>query len=142
MELGPEAAMDQVIDKLRTSEHESHSKKWGNVIIVENLDTKKGKSINFNAHLHETSKEKMATHPMWTRKLDKYLVGPTLGVGGTAKVKLAWDTEKNRNVALKILQPKYAASADREIEILKELNHKNIVRVYDCYDNVMWTETE
>jgi len=141
MELGPEGAMDEVIDKLLTSENVSSSKKWGNVIIVENLVPKKGKSINFSAHLHETSKAKMATHPMWTRKLDKYLVGPTLGVGGTAKVKLAWDTKKNQKVALKILQPKYAASADREIEILKELNHKNIVRVYDCY-NVMWTKTE
>jgi len=142
MELGPEGAMDQVINKLRKSEHRRYSKKYGKAIIVENLNPKRGKSINFSAHLHETNNANMATHPMWTRKLDKYLVGPTLGVGGTAKVKLAWDTENNRKVALKILQPKYASSAEKEIEILKELNHKNIVRVYDCYDNVMWTETE
>jgi len=142
MELGPEGAMDQVIEILRSRKHVNHSKKYGKAIIVENLDLKRGKSMNFSALLHEEGEANIATHPMWTRKLDKYLVGPTLGVGGTAKVKLAWDTEKNRKVALKILQPKYAASAKKETEILKELNHKNIVRVYDCYDNVMWTKTE
>jgi len=92
--------------------------------------------------MHETSEEKMATHPMWTRKLGKYLVGPTLGVGGTAKVKLAWDTENNRRLALKILLPKFASAAAKEIKILKELNHKNIVRVYDCFDNVMWSDNK
>merc|ERR1719357_218009 len=140
MDLGPEGAMDEFVEEIRDRGREKASIKYGKAIIVDDL--KKGRSVDFSAHLHETTEAKMATHPMWTRKLDKYLVGPTLGVGGTAKVKLAWDTEKNRKVALKILQPKYASSAEKEIEILKELNHKNIVRVYDCYNNVMWTKTD
>jgi len=140
MDLGPEGAMDEFVEKIRDRGREKASIKYGKAIIVDDL--KKGRSVDFSAHLHETTEAKMATHPMWTRKLDKYLVGPTLGVGGTAKVKLAWDTEKNRKVALKILQPKYAFSAQKEIDILKKLDHKNVVRVYDCYDNVMWNKEE
>lgn len=137
MDMGPEEAMDQIIDEIR-----NHIPKpqYGKPIIVDRLE--RGPSVEFSAHLHETTGAKMATHPMWTRKLDKYLVGPTLGVGGTAKVKLAWDTANNQKVALKILQPKYAFSAAKEIDILKKLNHKNIVRVYDCYDNVFWSKKE
>jgi len=142
MDLGPEGAMDEVVEQIRDRDRGrgKGSIDYGKAIIVDDL--KKGRSVDFSAHLHETTEAKMASHPMWTRKLDKYLVGPTLGVGGTAKVKLAWDTEKNRKVALKILQPKYAFSAQKEIDILKKLDHKNIVRVYDCYDNVVWNKKE
>jgi len=68
-------------------------------------------------------------------------VGPTLGVGGTAKVKLAYNPETQTKVALKILKPKYADSAQKEINILKKLSHKNVVQVYDCFSNVRWDNT-
>jgi len=39
---------------------------------------------------------------------------------------------------LKIVKPKYIESAKLEMGILKNLNHKNVVRVYDCFANVLW----
>lgn len=98
----------------------------------------KRKSVKFSSYLHETEGKDIEKHRMWTRKLNQYLVGPTLGVGGTAKVKLAYDTKTQTKVALKILKPKYAESAEREIKILQKLNHKNVVRVYDYFSNVLF----
>jgi len=100
------------------------------------------KSEDFIPHLHGGGDETdLDDDPMWTRKLNHYLVGPTLGVGGTAKVKLAYNPKTKTKVALKILKPKYADSAQKEIDILKKLNHKNIVQVYDCFSNVRWDNT-
>jgi len=53
-------------------------------------------------------------------------------------VKLVYDTRAKDQVALKILQPKYAFSAKKEIDILKELDHPNIIHIYECFDNVLW----
>merc|ERR1719334_2317357 len=65
---------------------------------------------------------------LWTRKMKHYLIGPTLGVGGTAKVKLGLDTRNNDlEVAVKILKPRYAKDALREIDTLAQLKHKNII---------------
>jgi len=130
---------DYALDRLLKSEHCEPEYYYGKPIYVEVL--RKGKSVNFSTQSHDLENEaKIADHRMWTRKMDKYLVGPTLGIGGTATVKLAWNTEERKKVALKILQPKYANSAAKEIKILKELKHENIVRVYDCYDNVHWND--
>jgi len=127
------------VEKLLKSQKRQGATQYGERIVVETLSARKGKSENFIVQEHDFNSEaKIADHPMWTRKLDKYLVGPTLGVGGTATVKLAWNTKIGKKVALKILQSRYAFSAAKEIDILKELNHENIVRVYDCYDNVDW----
>merc|ERR1719419_1202024 len=95
-------------------------------------------SDNFNSLLHKVEGADIEKHPMWTRKLNQYLVGPTLGVGGTSKVKLAYDTKTKTKIALKILKSKYAESLEKEIQILKKLNHKNIVSVYDIFSNVWW----
>jgi len=135
MSVGPESAVEMMLNQAYTSASDAVPR--GKLIKVEKI--KRADSQNFSAHLHEPEDEKsMETHPMWTRKLMHYLIGPTLGVGGTAKVKLAWNPKTKEKVAMKILQPKYAYSAEKEINILKKLKHKNIVRVYDCFDNVLW----
>jgi len=141
MDHGPEGAIKLILIELRKKERgrRKSSRKQSKPVCVKLL--KKEKSTNFIAKLHDFDNEAtMADHPMWTRKLDNYLAGPTLGVGGTATVKLGYDVVTNKKVALKILQTKYAYSAAKEINILKELNHKNIVRIYNCYDNVIWTD--
>jgi len=113
---------------------------YGNAGAIKVEKLMKKKSAKFSSYLHETDGTDIEKHPMWTRKLNQYLVGPTLGVGGTAKVKLAYDPKTQMKVALKILKPKYAESAEREIKILQELNHKNIVQVYDYFPNVQWDD--
>ena len=59
-----------------------------------------------------------------------------LGAGGQATVYLARDTELGRFVALKVLPPERASAAAaerflREARILADLEHPNIVRIYD-----------
>lgn len=74
----------------------------------------------------------------FTKKLDKYLVGETLGKGATSKVKLGKDEETGKQVALKILTDGSFNKEDlkKEIDILKKLEHPNVIRLYDAYDNV------
>jgi len=99
---------------------------------------KRKKSEKFCALLHEPAEKNITKHSMWTGKLQQYLVGPTLGVGGTAKVKIAYDTKAKTKVAMKILKPRKAKNAEKEISMMKKLNHKNIIRVYDYFPGVTW----
>lgn len=133
---GPEIAVRRVLEE--QGRPKSKIRK-GNLIKAEIIQ--KNNSENFHPHLHEFKEEDIETHPMWTRKLGQYLVGPTLGVGGTAKVKLGYNLKTKTKVALKILKPKYADSAEKEIAILKKLTHKNVVQVHECFSNVLWDKT-
>jgi len=132
---GPEVAVEKRVNEKFPLKHDDQ-KGWP--IEVEIL--KEAVSEKFSSYLHELEHHDFGKHPMWTRKLGKYLVGPTLGIGGTSKVKLAYDPKARIKVAMKILKPENAESAITEIKMLKKLNHKNIVKVYDCYSNVRWKE--
>jgi len=100
-------------------------------------------SSSTTSHLLDPEDEKsIENHPMWTKRLKHYLLGPTLGMGGTSRVKLAWDENTKKKLAMKILFPKFAKTAKKEIKILRELHHKNIVKVYDCFDHVIWDNNE
>jgi len=85
-------------------------------------------------------KKVAAKNSMWTKPFKNYMIGPTLGTGKTATVKLAMVEKTQKRVALKILDPKIVnvKAAKKELRILKDLNHKNIVRVYDYFENVLW----
>lgn len=77
----------------------------------------------------------------FTKKLDKYLVGETIGKGATSKVKLGRG-EDGREVAIKILTVDGSnfdmEELKKEIDVLKKLDHKNVIRLYDCFDNVQY----
>jgi serine/threonine protein kinase/Tol biopolymer transport system component len=69
-------------------------------------------------------------------RLEHYeIVGP-LGAGGMGEVYRAVDTKLRREVALKILPPKFAADPsrlarfEREAHLLAQLNHPNIAAIY------------
>ena len=69
-------------------------------------------------------------------RLDHYeIVGP-LGAGGMGEVYRAVDSKLRREVALKILPPKFAADPsrlarfEREAHLLASLNHPNIAAIY------------
>jgi len=74
----------------------------------------------------------------FTKKLDKYQIGETLGKGATSKVKLGRNEETGQEVALKILTDGSFNKEDlrKEISVLKSLDHPNVIRLYDSYDNV------
>ena len=66
-----------------------------------------------------------------------YILGSVLGEGSYAKVKWATSEKYGRKVALKIISKKKAPLdfqqkfLPRELEVMKMLDHPNIVRLYD-----------
>ncbi|EDO45439.1 predicted protein [Nematostella vectensis] len=74
----------------------------------------------------------------------KYLMGDMLGEGSYGKVKEMLDCENLRRCAVKILKkrrlrriPNGEQNVKREIRLLKRLNHKNVIQLYDViYDEV------
>lgn len=70
-------------------------------------------------------------------QLDRYEIRERLGTGGMARVYKAWDTNLERNVAIKILHehladdPLFKQRFEREARFIASFNHPNIVQVYD-----------
>jgi serine/threonine-protein kinase len=70
-------------------------------------------------------------------KVDRYVLLDLIGQGGMGRVYLAQDTRLNRQVALKILSPERVnnpraiARFQREARVGAQLQHENLVRVYD-----------
>jgi len=81
-----------------------------------------------------------ARKPQWDFEFGKYYIGHQLGVGGTATVLLGYDTDSKSEVAVKVYKPQFASTAAREGAILKALNHPNIIKVYDCFENCQWQD--
>ena len=73
--------------------------------------------------------------------LDRYELGPILGKGGFAYVREGLDRQTGDRVAVKIIQRstvKTSAelSIRREVKILSMLNHPNIVRTFNFYEEI------
>ena len=70
-------------------------------------------------------------------KVDKYVLLDLIGQGGMGRVYLAQDTRLGRRVALKVLSrermnnPRAIARFQREAKVGAQLQHENLVRVYD-----------
>jgi serine/threonine protein kinase len=70
-------------------------------------------------------------------KIDRYILLEMIGQGGMGRVYLARDSRLNRRVALKILSPERVnnpraiARFQREARVGAQLQHENLVRIYD-----------
>ncbi len=70
-------------------------------------------------------------------KIDRYVLLQLIGQGGMGRVYLARDSKLNRRVALKILSPERVnnpraiARFHREAMVGAQLQHENLVRIYD-----------
>jgi serine/threonine protein kinase len=71
------------------------------------------------------------------QRLGKYMLREPLGHGGMAEVWKAYDTELQRNVAIKILHAnlqtdsEFIARFTREARVIATLHHPNIVQIHD-----------
>jgi len=79
----------------------------------------------------------------FTKKLDCYLVGETIGKGATSVVKRGRrEGEDKVEVAIKILTVDGKSfkidELMKEIEVLRELEHMNVIRMFDCFENVQY----
>jgi eukaryotic-like serine/threonine-protein kinase len=79
-------------------------------------------------------------------KLGPYEIVALIGVGGMGEVYRARDTKLDRDVAIKILPPAFAADVDRmarferEAKVLASLNHPNIAHVYSVEERALVME--
>lgn len=73
--------------------------------------------------------------------IGSYNIKWTLGAGGFAKVKLGVDRESNEVAALKIMKRSedlpeaFFDLVKNEVDTLKSLDHKNIIKLLDYYDS-------
>ncbi len=78
--------------------------------------------------------------PKKIEKIKNYQIEYTIGKGGYGKVKLATHTITNQEVAIKILEKsaikneKDIIKINREIKMLKQLNHPNIIKLYEIVE--------
>ena len=69
--------------------------------------------------------------------VDRYFLRELVGSGGMADVYLAWDKLRSTKMAIKILRSDLAGDSNffrnfaKEAELLRKLEHPNIVRVYE-----------
>lgn len=70
--------------------------------------------------------------------LGRYSVGPLLGAGGMGEVYRGRDTQLDRDVAIKVLPPSFAASPDsrrrfeQEARATAAINHPGVLAIYDA----------
>ncbi|KAJ5075982.1 serine/threonine-protein kinase brsk2-like protein [Anaeramoeba ignava] len=80
-----------------------------------------------------------------TTHVGPYLLGKTIGIGSTGKVKLGIHKETQETVAIKVLpkksitqMPEVIKKIEREIAILKLLNHPHILKLYNVYETTKY----
>jgi len=123
---------------------------------VENIKSKNEKVEGFRLIGYKGSYDFYCQTPLdldnWITKLKKtcvlsdistyYTFGKMLGKGSFAKVHLAQQKPNNKMVAIKTIEkekilgdPRSVQSLYREITIMRVLNHPNVMKLYEVYEN-------
>jgi hypothetical protein len=89
--------------------------------------------------IQETSLSTQASS-LFKGRIEDYAIGKEIGKGAYAIVKLALHKPTNRRMAVKIyeksklMDPQRNSSVKREIQILKKIDHANIVKLHEVID--------
>ena len=83
------------------------------------------------------------------KRVNNYIIVKSLGEGAAGKVKLVEDAESSKLFAMKIqnlsvkksLGQRRNFGADKEIAIMKKLNHPNIVKLYEVLESRKTTKS-
>src|SRR5579859_1897678 len=79
----------------------------------------------------------MSWNDMIGRRLGSYTIVEEIGRGGSSRVYRATDTTSSRDVAIKVIpndaedRVGFVRRFEREVQAVAQLNHPNIVAVYD-----------
>jgi len=100
--------------------------------------------------LQKLFKKKSKLVPLQDRYIGDYLLGETLGVGGYSKVKMGIHKDSKEKVALKVMfadeKGKISDSKlkqlKRELEVMKKVNHENVIRLITYYDQIDYPEAD
>ncbi len=74
-------------------------------------------------------------------KINDYMIGKEIGKGAYAVVKQAVHKQTGTKLAIKIyekfklMDPARKNAVKREIQVLKQLDHSNVVKLYEVIDN-------
>ncbi|AMV39140.1 serine/threonine protein kinase [Planctomyces sp. SH-PL62] len=104
---------------------------------VEHLDRRLGRQAVQLGYLTLWQAQQLLAGRVTGFRVDRYILQNLIGQGGMGRVYLAKDTRLARQVALKILSPermnnpRAIARFQREAKVGAQLQHENLVRLYD-----------
>jgi serine/threonine protein kinase len=81
-----------------------------------------------------------SSQPLFKGKLDDYIIGKELGKGSYAVVKQVLHKPSGMKLAIKfydkfrLMDPLRKNAVKREIQIMKQLDHPNVVKLYEVID--------
>src|SRR4051795_7947794 len=105
--------------------------------VAEQLDRRLARQAVQQARLTLWQAQQLLAGKSSGFKINRYTLIDMIGQGGMGRVYLARDTRLNRRVALKILShermnnPRAIARFQREARVGAQLQHENLVRIYD-----------
>ncbi|KAI1374264.1 hypothetical protein F4677DRAFT_174484 [Hypoxylon crocopeplum] len=129
-------------ERERLSEAQSQSQSPARRVVDEDDQVTPSPIVGINDSQEETRRGGRTRHDHSKRekasKFGEYYLGNTIGEGEFGKVKLGWKQDGGVQVAIKLIRrdsvgnnPSRLAKIYREVSILREISHPNIVRLHE-----------
>lgn len=125
---------DPAIDLAREQERLSEAVPVSNATETENPRGNTQRRQDYSGSVSSAGRRKET-------KFGEYILGQTLGEGEFGKVKLGWKKDGSVQVAIKLIRlealgtnPNRLPKIYREISILRDLSHPNIVRLHEMVE--------